>query len=770
MAVPEQTPFIEYIANGSTTHFSLDFDCDKQDYLIVTLDDNEPPVGSWSLSAGFVVFLNAPSDGVKVEIKRNTPFERTVDYQSYNNSFRPPAVNKDFDLIWWKLQELGVADWILGNGLKQEILNRIAADEQMLDYILNQDNALKADYIERDSKLKDYIDQMIALVTGDPLFQGIQADFVLDGDKTQKEINEKTMFLSEYINNLNVFFLTTDKNRVVDIPELPVEDTIQFSGSLDFSNLQIKAAGDFSEEKKPVMKFLDFSVAKNITIDGRGFNVRGVSLNASGVSIDNLTVKNTKYLAVEGIEDFEKLGNRLNNINIENVCTSGVAGDFGYGGISFERSIGGTFDNITMKNVGAKGFRLRYSKDNSGYKHIYDDIKNQQTAIYLASGENNNIDDVSITNTRNMIKMSRGEKKSKISTIRGDNSHIIDSVFTVGFLLQGTYDCELIDIFHKKGNGFGIRVEPHPAEAGDPDAEQRSLNNKISKVVMDSVGTGNMLYSVRSSSLLQMSGNEFSEIKLIGNDLATSGVTLQRSEKTKVSNVDVLSINGTDLAISDSDVDFNGGSLVSSNSTAARKITISGVSDVSFFGTKMKGQTTNGRYLSFDSSGGRLQLINCKDVETISSDVGIYLAGAAATVNLINTNQKGNRVVVANNLMNGAIVNNLTENPISNSSANIIFSNNVTASTTSKILKNQLLGASTIAVGSFSDTEIDLLGVKIGDNVSVSALYNAPLLLNLIDIVGFVFSNDKVTIRRRNISGASYDAPSMSVNIRVDRL
>lgn len=193
MAVPEQTPFIEYIANGSTTNFALDFDCDKQDYLIVTLDDNEPPVGSWSLSAGFVVFLNAPSNGVKVEIKRNTPFERTVDYQSYNNSFRPPVVNKDFDLIWWKLQELGVADWTLNNGLKQEILDRIAADEQMLDYILNQGNALKSDYIARDANLKSYIDQMIALVTGDPSFRGIEADFVLYGGKNQKQINDAFM-------------------------------------------------------------------------------------------------------------------------------------------------------------------------------------------------------------------------------------------------------------------------------------------------------------------------------------------------------------------------------------------------------------------------------------------------------------------------------------------------------------------------------------------------------------------------------------------------
>lgn len=190
MAVAEQTPYIEYTANGATTSFALGFDCESKDHLIVLIDDIEPPIATWSLTGGNVVFTTAPAAGKKITLQRNTPFSRTTDYQTYNNSFRPPAVNKDFDLIWWKLQELGVADWILNNGLKQEILDRIAADEQILDYIINQDNALKADYIERDANLKSYIDQMIALVTGDPSFEGITTEYVTHENKTQYEINE----------------------------------------------------------------------------------------------------------------------------------------------------------------------------------------------------------------------------------------------------------------------------------------------------------------------------------------------------------------------------------------------------------------------------------------------------------------------------------------------------------------------------------------------------------------------------------------------------
>lgn len=135
MAVPEQTPFIEYTANGTTTVFPLPFQCDKAEYLIVNLDGNEAPVGSWSFVNGSVTFNTAPANGVVVNIERNTPFQRTTDYQSYNNSFRPAPVNKDFDLIWWKLQELGYRDQVIWLALVKEISGRIDGDENLQNQI-----------------------------------------------------------------------------------------------------------------------------------------------------------------------------------------------------------------------------------------------------------------------------------------------------------------------------------------------------------------------------------------------------------------------------------------------------------------------------------------------------------------------------------------------------------------------------------------------------------------------------------------------------------
>ncbi|HHE8294826.1 hypothetical protein ACRVDF_17900, partial [Acinetobacter baumannii] len=209
MSVPVQTPSKEYIANGTTTAFPLEFNCDKAEYLIVTLNGEEAPVGSWTLANDTVTFNVAPLNGVVVNLERNTPFQRTTNYQLYDNSFRPSAVNKDFDLIWWKLQELGYRDQVIWLALLKEIADRISNDESILEYIdsqittskndyIQRDNLLKSDYIERDTTLKTYIDQMIALVTGNPSFNGITTDFVLQNGRTQREINEQYLHLTDF--------------------------------------------------------------------------------------------------------------------------------------------------------------------------------------------------------------------------------------------------------------------------------------------------------------------------------------------------------------------------------------------------------------------------------------------------------------------------------------------------------------------------------------------------------------------------------------------
>lgn len=193
MAVPEQTPYSEHTGNGVTKSFALNFDCESKDHLIVLVDEIEPPIATWSLSDGNVVFTTAPASGSKITLQRNTPFSRTTDYQTFNNSFRPQTVNGDFDRLWLKLQELGVANWL------------------MKQYVDKKDDELKAYLMEEIRKqgvaldqLDEYYNYLMERLAQIAVDKGWDASFVVDGDRNQREINshqkELNAFQSDIIN------------------------------------------------------------------------------------------------------------------------------------------------------------------------------------------------------------------------------------------------------------------------------------------------------------------------------------------------------------------------------------------------------------------------------------------------------------------------------------------------------------------------------------------------------------------------------------------
>lgn len=105
MAVPVQTPYQEYAANGVTTSFAVTFQCLSKDTLIVTINGVEQSPTLWSFTGGNVVFVAAPANLAIVGIKRSTALKREVTYQAYGNSFRPDVLNNDIDRLWHVLQE-----------------------------------------------------------------------------------------------------------------------------------------------------------------------------------------------------------------------------------------------------------------------------------------------------------------------------------------------------------------------------------------------------------------------------------------------------------------------------------------------------------------------------------------------------------------------------------------------------------------------------------------------------------------------------------------
>lgn len=219
MAVPVQTPFVEYIANGVTTNFPLGFDCETQSHLIVTVDGIEPITGSWSLLVGAVVFNSAPITGSKIIIKRNSPFERDRDFQLYDQSFRPPAVNLDLDRIWRKLQELGVMDWLLGNridALKSHVDSQDAQLQQNIDnlknYVDDKDDELRAYLLEEIRKqgvaldqLEDYYNYLMQRLAEIAVNGGWESSFVSYGSINQKKYNDGVESIAELLEIQNPF-------------------------------------------------------------------------------------------------------------------------------------------------------------------------------------------------------------------------------------------------------------------------------------------------------------------------------------------------------------------------------------------------------------------------------------------------------------------------------------------------------------------------------------------------------------------------------------
>ena len=202
MSVPEQMPIVVYTANGTTTRFPITFDFHDVRYLNVFINKELAPVGSYTVdNFEAVVFNTAPNENDEITLIRDTQLDRETNYQSFDNSFRPAAVNYDFDKIWYVLQEQNLIDGKLLARLKDEIEWRRTHDA-------NFDELSKMRDAQIFSGLKQYLDTIVASVTPN-IFDGVTAGivFAIDGKSVQTHI--------EYILNE----LTTGRESIVEEKE-----------------------------------------------------------------------------------------------------------------------------------------------------------------------------------------------------------------------------------------------------------------------------------------------------------------------------------------------------------------------------------------------------------------------------------------------------------------------------------------------------------------------------------------------------------------------
>ncbi|GEM_PF-6516873 len=280
MAVANQTPYKEYIGNGTTKIFPLEFDCDDADHLIVKVNDVDiPALNNWSLNTntGSVVFAIAPISQSKIILQRDTPLVRDTDYQTYNNSFRPQPVNKDFDRIWLKLQELGHRDQLIWLALVKEIADRIAVDKNLQ----NQINAI-------DSWLEDL----------------------------QQNVNENTSDIAQLVNDLSKEIADRITNDLIlkDM-FLTIIDTAINEGTVNALAITHVDSLDTLDKIKNVWD------GRIIYVNALGNYKYSESLK-DWISLDNNIIRTVNSIAE--LDDLEKIDGRT-------VCVTGI-GNYKYNG------------------------------------------------------------------------------------------------------------------------------------------------------------------------------------------------------------------------------------------------------------------------------------------------------------------------------------------------------------------------------------------------------------------------------------------------------
>lgn len=190
MAVPEQIPVVNYVADGIVKKFDVPFEYDQQSDLHVYVDGVEPTIDKYFFADNAFNFYITPTIGQNVKIKRITPKERDTDYNLHTNTARPKALNTDFDRLWYVLQEVFSDVGGLSQTVQDEIIARIQGDEDLLNQLTAEISARMLGDEAVTEDLKNYIDNMIALIIGDPSFNGIDADKVNDASgETQQQVN-----------------------------------------------------------------------------------------------------------------------------------------------------------------------------------------------------------------------------------------------------------------------------------------------------------------------------------------------------------------------------------------------------------------------------------------------------------------------------------------------------------------------------------------------------------------------------------------------------
>lgn len=107
MTVQQIVPYAKYVTNGADSVYTVNFFIEDKENLFIKLNDVVVSMNDYNYlkDVNGIEFHTPLLANQKLEIFRKTKLERTTNFESFNNTFRPEVLNKDLDKIWLALQE-----------------------------------------------------------------------------------------------------------------------------------------------------------------------------------------------------------------------------------------------------------------------------------------------------------------------------------------------------------------------------------------------------------------------------------------------------------------------------------------------------------------------------------------------------------------------------------------------------------------------------------------------------------------------------------------
>lgn len=107
MTVQQIVPYAKYVTNGADSVYTVNFFIKDKENLFIKLNDVVVSMNDYNYlkDVNGIEFHTPLLANQKLEIFRKTKLERTTNFESFNNTFRPEVLNKDLDKIWLNLQE-----------------------------------------------------------------------------------------------------------------------------------------------------------------------------------------------------------------------------------------------------------------------------------------------------------------------------------------------------------------------------------------------------------------------------------------------------------------------------------------------------------------------------------------------------------------------------------------------------------------------------------------------------------------------------------------